>query len=96
MSSSRRGGTKFLNCVGATGKETRANWARLTIEAKGDARYGGVSPFYLTPQKHYQQNILHRILLAPEHACSFAHMNCMCINAIRGPTQEAPRGAQDI
>jgi hypothetical protein len=51
MSSSRRGGTKFLNCVGATGRETRANWARLTIEAKGDARYGGVSPFYLTPQK---------------------------------------------
>jgi hypothetical protein len=26
--------------------------ARLITQAKGDARYGGTSPFYLTPQKN--------------------------------------------
>jgi hypothetical protein len=37
MSSSRRGGTKLLNRVGTSEKETHARYACLTYEAKGDA-----------------------------------------------------------
>jgi hypothetical protein len=51
MSSSRRGGTKLLNRAGASGKETHAHYTCLTYEAKGDARYRGVSPFYFTCTK---------------------------------------------
>jgi hypothetical protein len=51
MTSSRRGGSKLLNCAGASGWEMCTLGARLTSEEKGDARYRGVSPFYLTAQK---------------------------------------------
>jgi hypothetical protein len=51
MSSSRRGGTKLINCAGASEEETCACYACLTYEAKGDVRYRGASPFYFTCTK---------------------------------------------
>jgi hypothetical protein len=45
MTSSRQGGTKLLNCVDASGRETCARYARLTSKAKGDAPMKHVSPF---------------------------------------------------
>jgi hypothetical protein len=48
MSSSRKGGTKYVNCVGASGWDTRNSEVCLISQEKGDMRYGGVSPFYLT------------------------------------------------
>jgi hypothetical protein len=40
-----------------------------------------VSPFYLTTQKEYQQNILHEILLVPKREWPFTHVRARtCVN----------------
>jgi hypothetical protein len=69
MSSSRRGGTKLLNCKGASGRETHAMGACLISQEKGDARHGGasrtsgtrVSFFYLTCTKRISINYSPRV-----------------------------------
>jgi hypothetical protein len=53
-------------------REMRGTYARLASEAKGDAHYGGASPFYLTAQK------LHEITLCVTHVGTLGHMRRMC------------------
>jgi hypothetical protein len=100
MNSSRRGGTKLLNCAS-------------TSKAKGDAHYGG--PSHISGDGRHAlwgrifllsnsiKNIVNRIFstecLLRQHAmCPLAHIRaCMCSNGHpMGPAQEAPRGAQAV
>jgi hypothetical protein len=76
-----------------------ANHVCLASQAKGDAHYGGASPFYLTAQKDCQQNILHGItpcISTPGCASTHAPHVRMCANGHARAAHEGPRGAQAV
>jgi hypothetical protein len=55
-------------------KETHSKYAHHATEAKGDAHYGGASPFYLTSQKVNQPNLL-PLSSFPASVCPWAHVH---------------------
>jgi hypothetical protein len=90
MSSSRRGGTKLLNCKGASGRETHAMGACLISQEKGDARHGGASRTSGTRVSFFLLNMhkknIYKLFsmgcpLRQQAACPLAHIwERMCAN----------------